>query len=179
MSWKTLNTKIIEENPYLRFLVDEFETESGKKGKYYYHLNAFGDGFVSVFVQKDTDTFIMTSEYRYLFDRISVANPKGSIDQNESIEDAAIRETVEESGYKPKVLIPLGWISSAPAISKERMHLFLGKDLEYIGQNLEGLEEIKVKEMTAKQIDEAIASGEIWDGATISGWCKVKLLLGL
>jgi len=179
MSWKTLKTKIIEENSYLRFLVDEFETESGKKGNYYYHLNAYGDGFVSVFVQKDADTFIMTNEYRYLFDRFSVANPKGSIDQNESIEDAAIRETVEESGYKPKVLVPLGWISSAPAISKERMHLFLGKDSEYVGQKLEGYEEIEVREMSVKQIDDAIVSGEIWDGATISGWCRVKLYLGL
>jgi len=179
MSWKTLNTKIIEKNPYLRFLIDEFETESGKKGKYYYHLNAYGDGFVSVFVQKDADTFIMTNEYRYLFDRFSVANPKGSIDKNESIEDAAIRETVEESGYKPNKLIPLGWISSAPAISKERMHLFLSNDIEYVGQKLEGDEEIKVRVMSVKQIDDAIVSGEIWDGATISGWCRVKLYLGL
>lgn len=53
MSWKTLNTKLIEANPYLRFFVDEFETETGKKGKYYYHVNGYTDGFISVLVQKD------------------------------------------------------------------------------------------------------------------------------
>lgn len=177
MSWKTVRTKIIEANPHLRFFIDDFETETGKKGKYYYHSCGYGDGFVGVFVQKDEDSFIMTKEYRYLFDRESIANPKGSIEPGESIEDAAIRETIEECGYKPNTLIPLGWIASAPAISKERMHLFLGKDIVKVGQKIDELEQIDVLEMTSKQIDEAITSGALWDGTTISGWHRVKLYL--
>ncbi len=179
MSWKTLSTKILEANEHLRFLVDEFETETGIQGKYFYHIPGFTDGFVGVCVQKEPGVFIMTSEYRYLFDRLSLGFPKGSIDENESIEHAAIRETIEECGYKPKTLTELGWIASAPAISKERMHLFLAKDLEQLGQKLDAIEQISVREMTAKEIDEAIAAGEIWDGTTISGWFKVKQHLGL
>lgn len=179
MNWKTLSTKTIEANQHLRFLVDEFETQDGHRGQYFYHSNAHSDDFVSVFVQTQTGTFMMTDEYRYLFDRSSLSNPKGGIEQNEPIEKAAIREAVEESGFRPKRLISLGWIASAPAISKERMHLFLGKDLEQVGQKLDEREEIDVREMTAQQIDEAIVSGEIWDGACISGWFKVKAYLGL
>ncbi|MBI5794320.1 NUDIX hydrolase [Candidatus Uhrbacteria bacterium] len=179
MTWKTLKTTLIEGNPFLRFYVDEFETPTGKRGKYYYHVNGYTDGFVSVFVQTQNNTFIMTQEYRYLFDRVSLANPKGGIGQSESIEEAAMRETIEECGYKPAELISLGWIASANSISKERMHLFLGRNSVWVGQKLDEAEEITVREMTAAQIDEAIASGEIWDGSAISGWVKVKLFLGL
>jgi hypothetical protein len=180
MNWKTLNTKIIEANEHLRFLVDEFETEKGKKGKYYYHSCGSGDDFVGVVVQKDVDTFIMTREYRYLFDRISLAFPKGAIEPNETIEEAAIRETIEECGYKPNTLIPIGWVASAPAISKEKMRLFLGKDIVKVeNQKQDELETITAHKMTSKQIDEAIMSGEMWDGGAISGWLKVKLFLGI
>ncbi|MFA4845997.1 MAG: NUDIX hydrolase [Patescibacteria group bacterium] len=179
MKWKTLKTTLIEGNPSLRFYVDEFETDTGKRGKYYYHVNGYTDGFVSVFVQTDNNTFIMTDEYRYLFDRQSLGNPAGGIEQNESIEEAARREAMEECGYQLGELIPLGWIASANAISKERMHLFLGRNPVRVGQKLDEVEEITVREMTAAQIDEAIASGEIWDGTTISGWCRVKSFLGL
>ncbi len=179
MKWKTLNTTMIEGNPFVRFFVDEFETPSGKKGKYFYHVNGNGDGFVSVFVQTLNNTFIMTNEYRYLFDRVSLGNPKGSIEPNESIEEAAMREVVEECGYKPSEIISLGWVASANAISKERMHVFLGKNPVRLGQKLDELEDITVREMTVREIDEAIATGEIWDGATVSGWYKVKLYLGL
>ncbi|MEK7615199.1 MAG: NUDIX hydrolase [Patescibacteria group bacterium] len=179
MKCKTLNTTLIEGNKFLRFFVDEFETDTGKKGTYYYHSNAYIDQFVSVFVQTDQGTFIMTNEYRYLFDRMSLGNPRGGIEKDESIEEAAIRETIEECGYKIGELIPLGWVASAPAISKEEMHLFLGRKLEHVGQKIEETEEITVREMTPAQIDEAIVSGEMWDGCAISGWFKVKQYLGL
>lgn len=179
MSWKTLSTKSIESNKHLRFMVDEFETESGKKGEYYYHSNAYGDEYVSVFIQTAKDTFIMIEEYRYLFDRMFIANPRGGIEKDETIEDAAMRETIEESGYQAVDLIPLGQIASAPAISKERMCLFLATSAKKVGQRLDEMENIRVREMSASEIDQAIASGEIWDGCTISGWTKVKLYLGL
>ncbi|MBI4438277.1 NUDIX hydrolase [Candidatus Uhrbacteria bacterium] len=179
MKWKTLKTTLIEGNSFLRFYVDEFETGTGKRGEYYYHVNGYTDGFVSVFVQTHKGTFIMTDEYRYLFDRPSLSNPAGGIEQNETIEEAARREAMEECGYQLGELIPLGWVASANAFSKERMHVFLGRDPVWVGQKLDEVEEITVREMTPAQIDDAIASGEIWDGTTISGWYKVKLFLGL
>ncbi len=179
MKWKTLNTTLIEGNKFLRFFVDEFETESGTRGKYYYHAGAYSNPFVSMWVQTETGTFIMTNEYRYLFDRFSLANPKGSVEPDETIEEAVVRETIEECGYKPTQLIPLGWVASASAISKEEMHIFLGRSLVHVGQKLDEDERITVCEMTSVQIDAAIASGEIWDSCAISGWFKVKQYLGL
>lgn len=179
MSWKTLSTKLIEANPHLRFFVDEFETEEGKKGKYWYHMNAYGDDAVCMFVRKDENTFIMTREYRYLFDRIAISNPKGSIDEGETPEQAARREIVEECGYEPTELVYLGWLAPALAFSKEKMHLFLATSVKKIGQHLDKVEQIEVIEMTKEQINEAIRSGEIWDGQVVMAWYKVKDYLGL
>ncbi len=178
MNWKTLKTETIESNPHLRFLVDEFDA-GGRPGKYFYHTNAYGDEAVGVFVQKDTRTFVMIREYRYLFDRQTVTMAQGSIEQGERAEDAARREAREEAGYEAETLIDLGWFATAPAFSKERARLFLAQDVRHAGQKLDTLEEIETCEMTAEEIDLAIADGTIWDGQAIAGWYKVKHYLGL
>lgn len=179
MSWKTLSTKSIEANTHLRFMVDEFETEEGKRGEYYYHTNAFGDTAVNIFVQKDNETFIMIREYRYLLDRVTVSMPQGSVEPNETDKFAAQREVMEESGYRAGKMIPLGWFATAPAFSKERAVVFLAQDVTHVGQDLDVREQIEIVEMSAKQIDEAILNGEMWDGQAIASWVKVKLYLGL
>ncbi|MBI5370101.1 NUDIX hydrolase [Candidatus Uhrbacteria bacterium] len=179
MSWKTLSTKTIIENEHLRFLQDAFETENRKKGTYWYHANAYGDKAVDVFIQKDEHTFVMIREYRYLFDRITISTPQGSIEQGESPEEAARREVREEAGYAADTFINLGWFATAPAFSKEQACIFLARNIHPVGQQLDTMEEIDVIEMTAEAIDQAIADGTIWDGQAIAGWDKVKAYLAL
>ena len=179
MKWKTLNVKIIEANEHLRFMAEDFETGNGKRGKYFYHTNAYGDEAVNVFVQKKDGTFVMTREYRYLFDQATLSMPQGSIETGESAEDAARRETLEEAGYKVGVLVDLGWFATAPAFSKERARIFLAQDVEPVGQKLDVMEEIETVEMTADEIDQAIADGTMWDGQAIASWYKVRAYLVL
>ena len=176
-SWKTLKTKIIEQNKYLRFLVDTFVTDSGQSGEYFYHTNAHGDNAVGSFVQKDEDTFIMIREYRYLYDRISISQTQGSVELGEAMIDAAKREVIEETGYEPKTLIDLGWFATAPSFSKEKAHVFLARDLKPVGQKLDEIERIETIEMTIDEIDQAIESGQIWDGQVVAAWYRVKAYL--
>ncbi len=173
-SWKTLKTEVIEENKHLRFFVDDFETPAGVTGKYFYHTNAYSDGAINIFLQKEEDLFVMIREYRYLFDKVSVSQPQGSIDPNEDPAATAKREAAEETGWEPQEVISLGWLASGPAFSKERAHSFFGRDLKHVGQKLDQNESIEVVEMTSAQIDEAILSGEIWDGQVVAGWYMVK-----
>ncbi len=173
-SWKTLKTEAIEENKHLRFLVDDFETPKGNTGRYFYHTNAYSDGAIGIFLQKEKDTFIMIREYRYLFDSVSVSQPQGSIDPSEDPLATAKREAAEETGWEPQKVISLGWMATGPAFSKERAYGYLGRDLKKVGQKLDENESIEVVEMSSSDIDDAIRSGDIWDGQVIAAWYMVK-----
>ena len=50
----------------------------------------------------------------------------GMVDAGESIEQAARREAIEEAGYEPYTLIPLGGYYSTPGGSSEWIDLFVG-----------------------------------------------------
>ena len=176
--WKTIKTEPVIENDHIRFLVDDYEVD-GQKRTYYYHANAYGTEYVEGFLQKENGNFIMLKEYRYLFDKISVAIPAGGIEKDETPDEAFVRECIEEAGYKPNKIVRIGWKASAPSISKERGIVYLATDLEPAKQKLEDNEEIDIIEMTAEQIDEAIQSGDIWDGTVISSWYLVKKHLNI
>ncbi len=51
--------------------------------------------------------------------------PKGLPEKNESIEEAARRETFEETGVNPGELKPLGYINYTK--SRKRVHCFFGR----------------------------------------------------
>jgi len=50
----------------------------------------------------------------------------GMVDEGESIEESACRESVEEAGYQPQKLVSLGGYYSTPGGSSEWIDLFLG-----------------------------------------------------
>ncbi len=173
-SWKTLKTETIEANKYVTYQADDFQTAEGVQGRYYYHQN---NNATATFVQKDRSTFIMVREYRYLFDRESIGCVQAAVDIGESPEASSKRESREETGYEPAVVIHVGWFSGAAALSKERVDVYIARDLIHKGQQPEDFEQIDVLEMTADDIDTAIASNEIWDGHVIAAWTKVKMHL--
>jgi ADP-ribose pyrophosphatase len=70
-----------------------------------YYVTDFGT-CASVIVPSE-QCVLMTAQYRYLIDGISLELPGGMTDENENIKDAAIRECREETGMACSDLIHL------------------------------------------------------------------------
>lgn len=64
-----------------------------------YHVVDFPRPAVGVLVFDEEDRLLMIEAYRYPTDSIGWEIPAGRIDDGERVEDAAIRETHEETGY--------------------------------------------------------------------------------
>jgi ADP-ribose pyrophosphatase len=148
--------------------MDRFQTNEGREGDYHYMTN---NNAVAVIAQLGDDQFVMLREYRFVFDRVSLSCVMGGIEPGETAEASARREIVEEIGYEAGDMIRLGQHASAPAFSSEVVDIFLARNLREVGKPDDGgLEETEVVVMTAEQIEDAIASGEIWDGQVVTPW---------
>lgn len=93
--------------------------------------------------------------------------PAGKIEEGESPEETCVRELIEETGYKPNYLEKLISVYTTPGYSNEVLHIFLARDLKFVGQRLTDYEIIKTIEIPYTELLQKIRNGEIIDGKTI------------
>jgi ADP-ribose pyrophosphatase len=86
------------------------------------------DGAVLVPVDKDLNVLLI-SEYCAGSNSFVLSLPGGSIEDDESPEQSAVRELREETGYRAKQLFKLQFAYTHPSTSNRRSHAFLAYDL--------------------------------------------------
>ena len=95
----------------------------------------------------------------------------GIIDENESPEETAIRECVEETGCKVNKITEINEYFPAPGSSESYYHLFLGEVNSFDGERIMGLESenenILVKSYKVEQVRNMLKEKEIKNGLTL------------
>jgi 8-oxo-dGTP pyrophosphatase MutT (NUDIX family) len=99
-------------------------------------------------------------------------------DPVETIEQVALRELREESGYqlaKDGKLIALGDYFSSPGFTDERGYFFLARPVEpianYVRNETESI--LDCREFSLEQVQRMIAENEIRDANTLSMWARL------
>jgi ADP-ribose pyrophosphatase len=93
--------------------------------------------------------------------------PAGTLEKGESPRSCAHRELIEETGYRARSLKRLVRFLPSPGFCDEKMHVFIARDLEYVGQCLEQDEELKVHVLPVKRVLKMIQQGLIQDAKTL------------
>lgn len=138
-------------------------------------------GAVSVVPVADDGRVIMVRQYRPALDRFILEIPAGKRDVlDEPPEETAQRELGEEIGMRAGSLHLLGTFANAPGFSDELSWVFLGRDLESVPRDVQGIEEshMSVECFTFGEALEMIADGTIIDTKTVVGLHLAATLVG-
>lgn len=100
--------------------------------------------------------------------------PAGTLDRAESLADAARRELREETGYQAGRIEAAGGMWMSPGILRERMHLFVARDLEVGPQALEPGEQITTRVVPWTEAVAMCLDGRIEDAKTIAAILMVN-----
>jgi len=95
----------------------------------YERMRGGARGAVLIAPMLDEHTVLLIREYAVGVERYELALPKGKIEGDESIEDAANREIQEEVGYGAKKLTHLRSMTIAPGYLGHQTHVVLAEDL--------------------------------------------------
>lgn len=109
------------------FDVNRYDVEV--RGKLYPREIVENNGGVCILAIKDNQ-ILLVKQYRPAIDDYTLEIPAGKIEANEDIENSALRELEEETGYTCKELIKIQTIYSTPGFCGEILHLFLAKSLQ-------------------------------------------------
>jgi 8-oxo-dGTP pyrophosphatase MutT (NUDIX family) len=105
---------------------------------------------------------VLVRQYRHGCQRMTLEIPGGLVDDGEDPAQAALRECLEETGYRGATAVSLGVVNPNPALFTNRLHGFLTTDvvLERAVQNT-GTEQTEVVLVPVSDLTRLLRDGEI------------------
>lgn len=124
-------------------------------------------GASAVVPLKEDGKVVLIYQYRHAAGGFIYEVPAGKLSPGEAPESCAEREVEEEVGYKIGKLEKLTTIFTAPGFCDEQIHLFLGTELVFSGQQLGEDEVLQVIEMPFEEAMNRIEDQTIRDAKSI------------
>jgi 8-oxo-dGDP phosphatase len=171
VSIRTLSTRVVYENPWLRLREDEIERPDGVRGVY----AVVEKPDFAVVVPWDGERVTLVGQYRYTLGRHTWELPQGSVD-GAAPEEVARIELAEETGLRAGTLRHLGRFDGAVGMSSQGFDTWLATDLEPGRPRPEGEEvDMTTAQVTAQKFEAMIRGGELTDAHSVAAWCAARL----
>lgn len=168
--WKTLRTEVaFEHAPYVRVERNAVLTDCGQSIDDYYRVK------LSTFaccVPFDRDGRAVTLwQYKFGPERYTLTFPAGNVEPGEDPGNAAVRELLEETGYRAGRVIALGDFVDSGNQEGSTAHYFLALDCELVAEpNSDDLGAADLRLMTPDELDAALAAGDMVVSHSAIAW---------
>lgn len=124
-------------------------------------------GAVGILPIAQDGKLLLIRQWRRATNEILIEIPAGLLEKGEDPAACAGRELQEETGFKARDIIPLGFFYTAPGFTNEKVHLFLGYGLEEAPLPPDEHEVIEVHPITLDEALGLIDTKRIIDAKTI------------
>ncbi len=119
------------------------------------------------------DAVLLIHRHRFTTDTWGWEVPAGRVDAGETPMQAAARETLEETGWRPGPLTPLYRYHPTNGISDQTFHLFRATDATHVGEPTEQNEADRIEWVPWDEVRRLLSAGEILDGMAVTGLALV------
>ena len=159
--WQRKTRETVLDSPWMRVYKDKYILPDGQQIPDYFIWES-GDSALCV-CRIGEDKILLTRQYRPGIEKYTVCHPGGRLESSDaSPVSGAIRELLEETGYSPQKVISLGTFGQVPAITPNRVHIFLVQCEPLPNQPTpEPSEKIDVELVPIPKLKELIASGDM------------------
>jgi ADP-ribose diphosphatase len=134
----------------------------------YERLRGGAQGAVLIVPMLDADTVLLIREYSVGTERYELALPKGRIEADEALLDAANRELMEEVGHAARELHHLTSLSLAPGYSTHQTHVVLAQGLYPQQRQGDEPEPLEVVPWRLSDLSRLLAREDCSEGRTIA-----------
>jgi ADP-ribose pyrophosphatase len=172
--YKTVAKTILYENPWWRYGCDKIELPSGKSGEYHYALT---NGSSMVIPKTGEGKLILVRQYRYTGKRDSIEFPCGGVKEGAAYDETAKQELVEETGFLPGELKPIGDFNPCNGLLSEICRVYIARQLRHVGAQPDETENFELVYLSMEELDALIRNGTIWDGMTLAAWAIARPIL--
>lgn len=174
-SWRTLSSRSIYQNPWMR--LDESVVDVGGGTLTLYGVVTCKECAGVVPVRED-GAILLIRQFRYVARRFTWEIPTGAVEAGESAAQAAHRELREESGYAAASLEHLSTFHTSKSILDEVAHIYLGRGLTSSPVEADVTEQIETMAVPPARALRMVESHEILDAMSVVGIFAAARRLG-
>ncbi len=162
MRWTVHGERTIYESEWLCLALTDVEIPGG--ARFDHHVVRMPDKAAGTVVHDRDRGVLLLWRHRFITDTWGWEIPAGRIDAGETPEEAARRETIEETGWEPGPLRPLVRYQPTNGLSDQVFHCFYADSATLLGEpsdpgEAERLEWVSVAELRRITRDEEMLDG--------------------
>ncbi|MEU1312322.1 NUDIX hydrolase [Streptomyces cinnamoneus] len=176
MQWKIHGERPIYENKWVNLWLTDVETPDGHRWEH--HVVKLRHLAVAAVVN-DRQEVLMMWRHRFITDAWAWELPMGLVEADETPGEAAAREVLEETGWRPGPMKPLVYAEPANGITDSQHHLFRAGGATYDGPPTEKNESDRIEWIPLANIRGMIDRREIVSSGSLVGLLYVLMDEGI
>ncbi len=172
-SIRTLSSREIYRNRWLRLREDQIERSNGVRGIY----SVVDKDPCAVIIPLDGDSLYLVQQFRYTVQQVCMEFPQGGWETAEvDMEELARGELREETGFTARSVVYLGPMYIAYGFANQMQHAFLATGLESGDTDFDPEEhDLTLHKVAVSRFEEMLLAGEIRDCCTLAAWGLYKV----
>ena len=163
-AWRTLTTRPVYTNPWIRVREDVAEMPDGRTTLYGVVECAPAVGVLPFL---DAHTVVLVGQWRYVSRAFRWEIPTGAVKPGEGEEAAVQRELAEETGYTATRLVKLCTLDTSKSILDETAHLYAADGLRAVARTPDDTEFIEVRAFPFDDVVRMVERSEIVDAMSV------------
>ena len=158
--------RTLYDSPWVGLALVDVEVPGGDR--FEHHVVRSPRPAVGCVVHDPSRGVLLLWRHRFITDTWGWEVPAGGVDPGESLEEAAARECLEETGWRAGPLTRLHGYHPSNGLSDQRFELFGAGRASYVGEPADPGESSRVEWVPADEVRELVRRGEVQDGLSLS-----------
>ena len=169
--WKVLSSRVNESFRIFSLRVDRALSPRTHHAHDFYILES--TDWVNVIPITPRREVVLVRQYRHGTREVTLEIPGGIVEPEDSPEDAARRELIEETGYKEREMVLLGSVNPNPAFLTNRCYTYVARDVVRMKmQEQDEKEDIEVVLRPLEEVPRLIREGEITHALVLAAFYR-------
>jgi 8-oxo-dGTP pyrophosphatase MutT (NUDIX family) len=165
--WIVHGERVIYDSEWVRLTMADVEVPGGRR--FEHHVVRQITPAAGVIVLNDADEVLLLWRHRFISDTWGWEIPAGRADLGESLDDAARREVLEETGWEPGPLTELVSYQPMNGISDQVFTIYLARGATHRGNPTDVSESERIEWVPVSRVRQAVRDGEMGDGLSLTG----------
>jgi 8-oxo-dGTP pyrophosphatase MutT (NUDIX family) len=163
--WTVHGEQPLYESDWLSLTLADIELPDGRR--FGHHVVRFPQGAAGVVVHDADRGVLLLHRHRFVVDTWGWEIPGGRIDEGETPAQTAVREALEETGWRPEPVRVLFAYHPLPGLIDQRFHVFAA-DGATLERKPDLVETDRVEWVSLDELRGLIDRGEITDGFSLT-----------